>query len=413
MNQKNSRRMSSIARQLNISNWFRSFWGVVLFDLLLVCMIAVGKYGNLCYRDGNWAQSMYFTNSGTYESLKFVIEDQDDKEKTEIYIQDEIYIYRNYIRVLLIFEAFYLFFAMFGTSKIRRKLKPLNDLAVTAENISQASFDMSKMDNLEAAIKHASPDGPETTIHTGDKDLQSIEVALNNLLIKMKESERKQARFVSDASHELRTPIAVIQGYVNMLDRWGKEDAEVLDESIAALKSETENMKELVEQLLFLARGDNGRNTLNMERINLCTITRDVWEESMMIDEKHKYTLNCKEDCFVEGDVAMIKQCLRIFIQNSSKYSEDGSEIKLSTKKVNGKVMVSIQDEGVGMAENDVVHIFERFYRSDEARNSTSGGTGLGLSIAKWIADSHKASIEVLSRKDLGTRFSVIFNEIT
>ena len=100
----------------------------------------------------------------------------------------------------------------------------------------------------------------------------------------MRESHRQQERFVSDASHELRTPIAVIQGYVNMLDRWGKDDEQVLKESIEALKNESEHMKNLVEQLLFLARGDSGRNTLHIEDLNLTEMVSDVMEESAMID---------------------------------------------------------------------------------------------------------------------------------
>ena len=94
---------------------------------------------------------------------------------------------------------------------------------------------------------------------------------------------------ISNVSHELRTPIAVIQGYVNMLDRWGKEDESVLEESIEALKHESEHMKELVEQLLFLARGDSGRNTLNKADMNLYQVMNEVFEESLMIDEKHTY----------------------------------------------------------------------------------------------------------------------------
>ncbi len=137
------------------------------------------------------------------------------------------------------------------------------------------------MENLEQAISHISPDDAEQGIHTGDKDLQSIEIALNNLLKSMKENEKRQMRFVSDASHELRTPIAVIQGYVNMLDRWGKEDEQVLTESIEALKNESQHMKDLVEQLLFLARGDSGRNTLNKVKLDLNQMVSEVWEESI------------------------------------------------------------------------------------------------------------------------------------
>ena len=217
-------------------------------------------------------------------------------------------------------------------------------------------------------------------------------------------------RFVSDASHELRTPIAVIQGYVNMLDRWGKEDEQVLGESIEALKNESQHMKELVEQLLFLARGDSGRQHLNMEKLDLNCMVSEVWEESMMIDESHRYEFRGTEnEACVLGDVAMIKQSVRIFVQNAAKYSEPGTAIILGVKEEPGYVSYMIEDEGTGMNPGDLAHIFDRFYRSDEARNNETGGSGLGLSIAKWIVDAHGGTIQVISRADIGSRFIVRF----
>ena len=219
----------------------------------------------------------------------------------------------------------------------------------------------------------------------------------------------QQARFVDDASHELRTPIAVIQGYANMLDRWGKDDPAVLEESITAIKNESENMKELIDQLLFLARGDNGRQKLSMEKLNLSDVMREVWEESMMIDSDHKYLFEDSENCYINGDLAMIKQSVRIFVQNAAKYSDKGNTIKLSVKRAGDQISYMVQDEGIGMAGEELSHIFERFYRSDKARNTSTGGSGLGLSIAKWIIDAHQGSVEVISRQDIGTRMTVTF----
>ena len=225
----------------------------------------------------------------------------------------------------------------------------------------------------------------------------------------------QQMRFVNDASHELRTPIAVIQGYVSMLDRWGKTDPQVLDESIEALKLESEHMQELVEQLLFLARGDSGRNTLQRQPMNLAQVVRDVWDESCMIDESHVYGCDLTEydeqdqRFDMTGDVAMVKQSMRIIIQNAAKYSSAGSAIRLSASADASGVTYQVQDEGIGMSEKDASHIFERFYRADGARNEGAEGSGLGLSIAKWIVDAHGGTIEVLSREGVGTRFTVRF----
>ena len=155
---------------------------------------------------------------------------------------------------------------------------------------------------------------------------------MNNLLERMRDAYRQQNRFVSDASHELRTPIAVIQGYVNMLDRWGKEDESILEESIEALKNESQHMKDLVEQLLFLARGDSGRNHLKIEEFVLTDVVREVYEESVMIDEKHRYRFWGEEGIVMYGDIAMMKQSVRIFTDNAAKYSKDGDTICLSVK---------------------------------------------------------------------------------
>ena len=279
---------------------------------------------------------------------------------------------------------------------------------------------------LEHAIDAASVDAPSVT--TGDKDLQSIEIALNGLLRRMHEATAQQARFVSDASHELRTPIAVIRGYVDMLDRWGKSDEEVLDESIAALKAETSHMQELVEQLLFLARGDAGRQALERAPFDLADLVEEVVEESQMIDADHRYVVRqptpadgasaptgangpagMPSPWAVVGDRAMVKQALRVIVSNAARYSPTGTPVELGVRanKATTELGCTVEDRGIGMAPGDVAHVFERFYRADAARDRRKEGTGLGLSIAKWIVDAHGGRIDVLTRESLGTRFTL------
>ncbi|WP_370836603.1 sensor histidine kinase [Clostridium tertium] len=300
---------------------------------------------------------------------------------------------------------------IFGTSKNRRALKPLNEIAETASRLSDIAFDEQKFHSLEDAISKISPVESDERIHIGDNELQGLEEAINNLLDRMRESYRQQARFVSDASHELRTPISVIQGYANMLDRWGKDDEEVLEESIAAIKSESENMKNLVEQLLFLARGINGKTQLKIVEFSLNDMMKEVLEESKMIDRYHTYTYIDSENINVYGDISLLKQTARILIENAAKYTDKREEIILKCgKNDNNEPYFSVQDNGIGMDENDVVHIFERFFRADTARVRKNGGTGLGLSIAKWIIDSHNGYFSVLSRKEIGTRITVFLH---
>lgn len=374
---------SSIARQINMNFWFRQFFIFILMDMLMILLTAGVFFQWDIRKICDW------DNLTTLKAL---------------------FLENKYLPIIiLVFQALVLFDGIFQTRKIRRVMRPLNEMAKKAQELGNIAFDPEKFSSLEDAISHIQPDSPDAMLATGDKDLKSLEVAINNLLERMRRIYRQQNQFVSDASHELRTPIAVIQGYVNMLDRWGKDDEEILNESIEALKNESQHMKELVEQLLFLARGDCGRNTLKKETLNLTDIIRQVCEESEMIDEHHKYHFKGSEELLMEGDLSMLKQSVRIFTDNAAKYSEEGHTIVLAAGRNESGIYYSVQDEGTGIEEKDVSHVFDRFYRSDEARNSKKGGTGLGLSIAHWIVEAHDGVIEIISRPGLGTRFTVRF----
>ena len=236
-----------------------------------------------------------------------------------------------------------------------------------------------------------------------------MENAINGLLVRMQESYRQQAQFVSDASHELRTPIAVIQGYANMLARWGKDDEKVLEESIAAIQSESDYMKKLVEELLFLARGEIGRNPFEPVELSLTQLIQEVCDESAMIDSDHSWTFQKSGDVSVVADAEMIKQCARILCENARRYTPAGGAIVLKVfAQDEDWVGFQVQDEGIGIAEADAPRIFDRFYRSDPARGRGNGGTGLGLAIAKWIIDRHGGYFDVLSREGIGTRMRTV-----
>lgn len=302
-----------------------------------------------------------------------------------------------------------------GARKIRRYLAPLDELAFKAQFLSDAArFDQQSLQELEDAIDAISPSGDGARIHTGNSEMENLETSINHLLERMRESYSQQSRFVSDASHELRTPISVLQGYVDMLDRWGKDDEKILDESIDAIKSETEHMKKLVEQLLFLARSDSGRTKLTMEEFSLNDMMKEVCDESSMIDEKHKYIFKpWNDDIRVTGDMAMLKQTARILAENAARYTPEEGAITMSTsmeisEDEAARPAFTIQDEGIGISSEALSHIFDRFYRSDPARAKESGGTGLGLSIAKWIVDRHGGHFKVLTMEEVGTRITVV-----
>lgn len=298
-----------------------------------------------------------------------------------------------------------------GARLIRETLTPLTDLARQAQslNVDQGPLSIEEMKELAGKLDRITAARLDTRIdidQTQD-ELKGLAAAINGMLDRINAAYRSQARFVSDASHELRTPIAAIQGYANLLDRWGKHDEKALQESIDAIKEEAANMKDLVEQLLFLARGDSNRMPLQIGRIDLADTAQTVLKEFRMIDGGHEFILDV-ESAYVEGDAGLIKQALRILVDNAVKYTPVGGEIKISVKQRESEVTLTVQDSGIGIPPEAVPHIFERFFRADESRARSTGGTGLGLSIANWIVERHGGHLEVLSREDIGTRFTIV-----
>jgi signal transduction histidine kinase len=315
---------------------------------------------------------------------------------------------RRFMALALAAQLIAFFFQWRGArGSAERMLKPVRQMARAAEQISSERFAADKLHTLEDAIAGMKPSSGGVALRTGDRDLEGLEQAINNMLSRVHESYVEQMRFVSDASHELRTPIAVIQGYSDMLARWGKTDQHILEESISAIQAEARGMNRLVEQLLFLARGDSGRGTLSFSRFDLSATLAEVCDEYRMIDEDHVFSFQAQGEAAVDGDEAMIKQAARILMDNAAKYTYEGGRVALSVGVEDGAPYFSVQDEGIGIKAEDVPKVFDRFFRSDPARARKSGGAGLGLSIAKWIIDSHNGYFQVLSREGFGTRIRV------
>lgn len=413
---KEGARTSSIARRINRGFVWRQFFFYLNIDLCLSIMaivswcicVEINRFGDFVWNRGfrslQWDRAeeviFYVVNDGSGRPVRF------DSTLFVIFFL----ICLSCIGIAQVFSLLRSLF--FGARKVREQLLPLNELAKKAEQLSSIAFDESKFHRLEDAISNVNPGSGDEHLNIGDKELKGLELAVNNLIDRMRESFRQQSRFVSDASHELRTPISVIQGYVNMLDRWGKEDETILAEGIEAIKHESEHMSSLVEQLLFLARSDSGRQKLVSEKISLNELMNEVYEESVMIDSEHVYTFQepasqDPEQVFILGDPTMLKQTMRILADNARKYTKKNDEIMFAVGVQGEECFFSVQDTGIGMIEQDISHIFERFYRSDEVRNGSIGGSGLGLSIAKWIVDKHRGHFEILSREGLGTRIIV------
>lgn len=263
--------------------------------------------------------------------------------------------------------------------------------------------------NMTKTTKAISINALETRLNVSNShdELKQLAENFNEMLDRIQISYEIQNQFVSDASHELRTPIAVIKGYANMLYRWGKDDKSVLEESIIAIKGESENMQQLVEKLLFLARSDKNTQKLSKQEFYINQLVDEIIKETKLIDNHHEISTNINEETYIYADKKLLKQALRIFIDNSIKYTQSGGSIKLNSYVRKKNLIIEITDTGIGIFKEDLPYIFNRFYRCDKSRAKESGGTGLGLSIAKWIIGEHNGSIVVESKPEIGTTIRI------
>lgn len=278
----------------------------------------------------------------------------------------------------------------FGKKSDRTLLEPIFEMSETANRLTVNNLGSRRL-NVEGT----------------KNELKDLAVVINNMLDRLEISYESQKQFVSDASHELRTPIAVIQGYANLLNRWGTSNEEVMLESIDAINNEAKAMQDLVEKLLFLSRHDKKTLKLDKQRFNMCDVVEEMVKETKLVVKDRVIEASILQDVEVYGDKQALKQAIRIFIDNAVKYSEEGDTIKITCQDDDGDCVINVSDTGMGMTRKDVEHIFERFYRSDQVRGAKIGGHGLGLSIAKLIVLGHTGKIKVRSQLTKGTTFTI------
>lgn len=316
-------------------------------------------------------------------------------------------------RWVLVLQVISLLSAIIKQSqKTKTALHPLKRLSTTTKNIQQdignlaVSVNNQQLKSIASAIEKIDAEKLDRQLQVSSSQSEFVELteAINDMLIRVNQAVALQTQFVSDASHELRTPISVIQGYIHLLDRWGKDDPNTLAESIEAIKNETENMKTLVEHLLFLARGDSDNIQLVLENIDISKLLDEIIKETSFIDEKRKFELQCSPHVFLVADRQLLKQALRILLDNALKYSTPSTPIIIRCAIEAEHFVCSITDQGIGISPENIERIFDRFYRDEQARVTKAKGSGLGLSIAKWIIEKHQGNIEVISRQNIGTK---------
>ncbi len=262
---------------------------------------------------------------------------------------------------------------------IRRMIKQIDE--VGADNLSMRLDDVDTQD-----------------------ELKELTVQINEMLDELESTFERQSNFISDASHELKTPISVIQGYANMLKRWGKSDPALLDESIDTLLTEADNMKRIVQQLLLLAK--IGNLSMSKSVFDMGEVLGDIVDQYKMSDSKRNLSFAGSE-IFVETDKNMLIESVRALVDNAIKYTAEGGNIEVGCKRNGDGAEIWVEDNGIGISAENLPHIFERFYRCDKSRSRAAGSSGLGLTITKSIVETMGGKIQVKSELGKGSRFTI------
>ncbi|GGG88163.1 HAMP domain-containing sensor histidine kinase [Paenibacillus radicis (ex Gao et al. 2016)] len=284
-------------------------------------------------------------------------------------------------------------FAIFGTYWFTSRLTaPMQQMVNTMREIDRSG----KLRKIETSSQEESA------------ELQQLVRAFNQMIERLDRTFARQKQFVADASHELKTPLTVISSYAGMLKRWGRDDENIRNEAIEAIDRETTRLQSLTKSMLMLAEAEQ-EDWLRQELFDVVHVVNEL---AGMLQTTFQRPIRVKAMSKVVrmyGDKDKIRQLLVILLDNAIKYSKDPIEVSVSLMK--NIVKIEVKDKGIGIPENEIPHMFERFYRVDGARSRATGGVGLGLSIAKRIVDLHEGKIDVFSLPDLGTTIAIQFKQ--
>lgn len=237
-------------------------------------------------------------------------------------------------------------------------------------------------------------------------ELGRLGTTLNEMLSSLEQAYQAQQRFVSDASHELRAPLTAIQANLELLRRQPDMPQPDRDEAVEEASREATRLTQLVADLLALARADAGM-PLRLQRVDLDRVVLEALAQSRHLARGQSIKMEALEPVQVHGDPDRLKQLLLILLDNALKYTPSNGLVSVAMRRDGNCVEVAVRDTGVGIAAEELSHVFERFYRADPARSRDPGGTGLGLPIARWIAGQHGGDVILASELGRGTTATV------
>lgn len=275
----------------------------------------------------------------------------------------------------------------------KKAFKPIAEINETAEQISTGK-DLSKRIELEG----------------GNDEIHAIADTFNRMFARLEDAFETEKRFTAEASHELRTPTSVILAQCEYAIA-NEIDEDEKDKAIQTVFSQAKKMSALISQLLLLARADNSSKALNLDTVNISELAEIVAEQQEYYAQQKSITLqtDIQPDIFIKADETMMMRLLINLIENSIKYGKSGGISTISVKRTEDRTVISVSDNGIGIAKEHLDNIWKRFYRVDKSRNKTDdSSTGLGLPMVKWIAEAHGGTADVQSEIGKGSTFTII-----
>ena len=282
-----------------------------------------------------------------------------------------------------------LFLSIFAKFFTRKALKPLVDLSKIAQGVDN------KILNYRI---------PPTESHD---EIDTLIKSLNTMLENLEGSFENQKRFVSDASHELRIPLTIVLGYIDLLKTMGTGNEALLKESLDAIELEATHMKNMVEKLLTLARLENNRIKVTYEEITVSEFFRKGLEECIRLYPLYHFKTELNYEGLLYIDLEIMTQIFRALVENAVKYSLEDTTITFKSEQRNQYIALSLIDQGRGIAKESIPNLTNRFYRLNEDRNRRTGGSGLGLSIVDALIKAHGGHMRIESEVRKGTTITL------
>ena len=274
---------------------------------------------------------------------------------------------------------------------------------------NQMTKPIKKIQEIISSISEENISTKRIKVSEKNDEFAIVSEHFNELLDKISFYIEQQKHFVEDVSHELRTPVAIVEGHLKLLNRWGKDDPEVLEESLQASLVELQRMKTLVQEMLDLSRAPQVKEQYKDATTNVTEVAKQVVHNFRVLYPEFTFTFDddLKRDLWIPIYLNHLEQVVIILMDNAVKYSLNRKEIILSLSKGEEHVEIAVQDFGMGMTEEDRRKVFSRFYRVDKARSRERGGNGLGLSIAKELIESYDGEISVTTLLNHGSIFKI------